>query len=183
MGYKTTDMLSLYANEVMNYNQVDSALVGTFLFYIRPATGIVFGIFADRWITTRWLFISFVISLVGSIIFATGFSALAGAFLFFMSIVVIAIGIYATRSLYFAVMQSGKIPLNYTGTAVGLVSLVGYTPDIFSGPMLGYLLDNNPGELGFQYVFWVMAGFSLVGAIAAYLYHREFGTGEYSAKR
>ena len=183
VGYKTTDMLSLYANEVMNYNQVDSALVGTFLFYIRPATGIVFGIFADRWITTRWLFISFVISLVGSIIFATGFSALAGAFLFFMSIVVIAIGIYATRSLYFAVMQSGKIPLKYTGTAVGLVSLVGYTPDIFSGPMLGYLLDNNPGELGFQYVFWVMAGFSLVGAIAAYLYHREFGTGEYSAKR
>ena len=64
-----------------------------------------------------------------------------------------------------------------------MVSLVGYTPDIFSGPMLGYLLDNNPGELGFQYVFWVMAGFSLVGAIAAYLYHREFGTGEYSAKR
>jgi len=179
-GYKVTDILTLYANEVMNYSQVDSALVGTFLFYIRPITGVVFGIFADRWISTRWLFISFVISLVGSLLFATGMSEISGSFLFFTSIIIIAIGIYATRSLYFAVMQSGNISLKFTGTAVGLVSLVGYTPDIFSGPVIGFLLDNNPGKLGHQYVFWMMAGFSAVGAIAAYWYHREFG---YSAKR
>jgi sugar phosphate permease len=43
--------------------------------------------------------------------------------------------------------------LALTGTAVGLVSLQGYTPDIFAGPAMGYLLDNSQGEQGHQHVF------------------------------
>jgi hypothetical protein len=38
--------------------------------------------------------------------------------------------------------------LALTGTAVGLVSLTGYTPDIFAGPAMGYLLDNSPVSRG-----------------------------------
>jgi hypothetical protein len=95
--------------------------------------------------------------------------------LFFISILVVATGVYAARSLYFAVMQSGKIPLIYTGTAVGLISLVGYTPDIFAGPTMGYLLENSPGLVGHQHVFWMLAIFSLIGGIAAWYYFRLYG--------
>ena len=28
-----------------------------------------------------------------------------------------------------------------TGTAVGVISIIGYTPDIFSGPLIGYFID------------------------------------------
>jgi len=38
-------------------------------------------------------------------------------------------------------MELGDIPLLATGTAVGLISIVGYTPDVFSGPLIGYLLE------------------------------------------
>jgi hypothetical protein len=88
---------------------------------------------------------------------------------------IVALGVYAIRSLYFAVMQSGKIPLVLTGTAVGLISLIGYTPDIFAGPAMGYLLDASPGLEGHQHVFWMLAVFSFIGGIAAFRYFQLYG--------
>ena len=88
---------------------------------------------------------------------------------------VVATGVYAARSLYFAVMERGQIPLVLKGTAVGLISLVGYTPDIFAGPAMGYLLDNSPGEEGHQHVFWMLALFSFIGSIASWYYFKLYG--------
>ena len=175
VGYKITDVFSLYAQDVMLYDQVESAEVGTFLLFIRPVVGIVIGILADRSQITFWLIIGFVISVLGSLLFALGFVTQASTLLFFMSILIVAIGVYAARSLYFAVMQRGRIPLVFTGTAVGLISLVGYTPDIFAGPAMGYLLDNSPGIEGHQHVFWMLAAFSFIGFIASGMYHRLYG--------
>jgi len=174
VGYKATDVLSLYAEEVMLYNQVESAQVGTFLLFIRPIVGVVIGIIADQTQTTFWLFVSFVISFIGSLLFATGIITSSATALFFISIFIVSSGVYACRSLYFAVMQEGRIPLALTGTAVGLISLVGYTPDIFSGPAMGYLLDANPGAVGHQHVFWMLAGFSFVGMLAAGYYFQMY---------
>ncbi len=175
VGYKITDVFSLYAKDVMKYNQVQSAQVGTFLLFVRPVIGVLIGVLADRSQTTFWLVISFVISFLGALLFALGMISDSATVLFFISILVVATGVYAARSLYFAVMQSGKIPLIYTGTAVGLISLVGYTPDIFAGPTMGYLLENSPGLVGHQHVFWMLAIFSLIGGIAAWYYFRLYG--------
>jgi len=64
-------------------------------------------------------------------------------------------------------MQEGYIPLALTGTAVGLISVVGYTPDIFATPLIGYLLDQYPGMLGHQYVFMILVLFSILGLLAS----------------
>ena len=174
VGYKITDVFSLYAKEVMLYNQVQAAQVGTFLLFIRPVIGVSIGFIADRTQTTFWLVISFILSFFGALLFATGIITDSTTILFFISILIVASGVYAARSLYFAVMEQGKIPLVLTGTAVGLISLIGYTPDIFAGPAMGYLLDKSPGIKGHQHVFWMLAIFSFTGSIAAYYYHHLF---------
>ena len=174
VGYKITDIFSLYAQDVMGYDQVQSAQVGTFLLFVRPFVGVIIGILADRSQTTYWLLVSFVISFFGALLFATGIITDSSTLLFFISILIVATGVYAARSLYFAVMEQGKIPLVLTGTAVGLISVVGYTPDIFVGPAMGYLLDANPGEIGHRHVFWMLAIFSLIGGIAAWFYYRLY---------
>ena len=174
VGYKITDVFSLYAKDVMLYDQVQSAQVGTFLLFIRPVIGVLIGILADRTRTTLWLLISFIVSFFGALLFATGIISDSSTALFFLSILIVATGVYAARSLYFAVMQRGKIPLLLTGTAVGLISLIGYTPDIFAGPAMGYLLDNSPGETSHQHVFWMLAIFSFIGGLAALYYFRLY---------
>jgi len=174
VGYKITDVFSLYAQDVMLYDQVESAKVGTFLLFIRPVIGVAIGILADRSKITFWLLISFIVSFLGALLFATGIISDSKTVLFFISIFIVAAGVYAARSLYFAVMQRGQIPLVLTGTAVGLISLIGYTPDIFASPAMGYLLDNSPGKAGHQHVFWMLALFSFIGGIAAWYYYRFY---------
>lgn len=174
VGYKITDVFSLYAQDVMLYDQVQSAQVGTFLLFMRPVIGVAIGLLADRMYVTLCLALSFVVSFIGALLFATGLISEATTILFFFSILVVTTGVYAGRSLYFAVMESGRIPLVLTGTAIGLISVVGFTPDIFAGPVIGYFLDNAPGEEGHQHVFWMLAVFSLVGCVAATSFYRMF---------
>jgi len=150
VGYKVTDIISLYAQDVMLYNQIESAQVGTLLLYIRPIIGVLLGVIADLTNTTFWLMLSFLITFTGALLFATGIISQSGTALFFLSILVFSVGVYAARSLYFAVMERGQIPIMFTGTAV-------------------------PGEVGHQHVFWMLAGFSFVGGLAAWYYYKLFG--------
>jgi sugar phosphate permease len=175
VGYKITDVFSLYAQDVMGYDQVGSAQVGTFLLFVRPVVGVLIGVVADRSRTTYWLVVSFLVSLLGALLFATGIISDSATVLFFLSILIVATGVYAARALYFAVMERGRIPLVLTGTAVGLISLIGYTPDIFAGPTMGFLLDQSPGEAGHQHVFWMLAVFSCVGGLASWRYFKLYG--------
>ena len=159
----------------MLYDQVKSAQVGTFLLFVRPVIGVVIGIVADRSRITLLVLLSFVISFFGALLFAFGLVTESLSLLFFVSIFITAAGVYGVRSLYFAVMERGQIPLVLTGTAVGLISLIGYTPDIFAGPSYGYLLDNSPGIEGHQHVFWMLAIFSFIGGVASFYYYKIYG--------
>jgi len=172
VGYKTTDVFSLYAKDVMLYNDIESAKVGTSLLFMRPVIGIVIGLLADRTRASLWIIVGFFLTLITSLVFATGIISEQTTLLFMLSIGLMALGVYSLRVLYFAALEEGKIPLVLTGTAVGFISLVGYTPDIFSGPMIGVLLDNSPGELGHQHVFLVLAGFTLIGLIASIVFYK-----------
>jgi len=173
VGYKTTDILSQYAEEVMEYDQLKSATIGSYLLYLRPIVGIAVGFLADRSRISLWVTIGFLLSLLGAVLFASGQVVPGTTGLFIFSVVLTGTGVYAVRALYFACMKEGKIPMALTGTAVGLISLIGYTPDIFAGPMMGYLLDATPGIQGHQHVFWTLAGFSFVGLIASFLLLRN----------
>jgi hypothetical protein len=59
-----------------------------------------------------------------------------------------------------------------TGTAAGIVSVLGYTPDIFLPIVAGRILDANPGASGFQIFFAVVATLNFLGLVAAYITYR-----------
>ncbi len=171
VGYKVTNVFTLYAEDVMGYDAIKSAKVGTSLLYMRPIIGVVIGLLADRTRASLWIIIGFALTLITSIIFATGIINDQTTLLFVLSIGIMALGVYSVRILYFAALEEGKIPLALTGTAVGFISLVGYTPDIFAGPMIGVLLDNSPGELGHQHVFMALAIFTIIGLITSIVFY------------
>ena len=166
-GYKVTDILSLYAAEVMNFDEVDAAKVGSFQMYLRPIVCISIGFFADRTSSALWLVRGFVMLMLGALLFASGFVVAPLNSLFILSIIITGVGTYGLRTLYFAAVKEGHIPYAVTGTAVGIISVVGYTPDIFMGPVMGILLDNNPGLPGHQQVFLLLAAFATVGTFAS----------------
>jgi len=171
-GYKITDVYSQYANEVMGYNESDAAAIGSNLLGIRVLIGIAIGLLADKMRSSFMMIISFGITIIGALIFASGYINPDTSMLFWFTIITVATGVYAFRTLYFSAIQEGKIPLELTGTAVGLISLIGFTPDIFMGPAMGVLMDNSPGELGLQQVFLMLAIFAFIGLLASVVFYR-----------
>ena len=52
-----------------------------------------------------------------------------------------------------------------TGAAVGLISLVGFTPEIFLAWVGGAILDATPGPTGFVDLFGFLAGIAVAGVL------------------
>lgn len=147
-GYKVTDDFSLLASDVLGYNEVDAAKVGTISLWLRPVTAISAGFLADKVSTSKMILASFVFMFIGGILIGTGIAGPSIQWMVFLAIVSTCLAVFSLRGLYFALMGEAKIPWKVTGSAVGMASILGYTPDIFMRPLMGYLLDSSPGVAG-----------------------------------
>ena len=116
--------------------------------------------------------VSFILLAAGSSVLASNIMVPGTALLYLLTVVATSLGIYALRGLYFAIMREGRIPLHVTGSAVGFVSLIGYTPDVFMGPLMGWLLDRNPGAVGHQDLFAFVATVALAGVVVTVIFQR-----------
>ena len=163
MGYKITDVYSLYASEVMKFDEINAARVGALQQYLRPIVCVSVAFFTDKNGNINNILIGFLVMMLGSILFASGLIKVSMNILFIISLIIVATGTYAIRGLYFSILKDGKIPYILSGTAIGLISIVGYSPDIFATPLYGYLLDNFPGIRGHQYVYLILFISSIVG--------------------
>ena len=163
MGYKITDVYSLYASEIMLFDEIEAAKIGAYQQYLRPLACISIAFFADKSGNINVIIGGFVIMLIGAILFATGIVVAGLNSLFILSLFIVATGTYIIRGLYFSILRDGGIPISLSGTAIGMVSIIGYTPDIFATPLYGFFLDTYEGIKGHQLVYLTLALSSLVG--------------------
>ena len=166
VGYKITDDYSLYANQVLGFNEVQSAGVGTGAIWLRVVFAVLAGFLADKFRATQVVSWSFLVMITGgALVF---FDVFHSAVIPTLTILAATLaGIYGLRGIYFAIMQEAKIPVGATGAAVGIISVLGYTPDIFMSPLMGYLLDTFPGAQGHRYVFGLLVVFGGMGFLAS----------------
>jgi hypothetical protein len=80
---------------------------------------------------------------------------------------------FGLRALYYALFEEAAIPTAVTGTAVGVVSVLGYTPDIFVSYIGGLLLDRSPGLAGHQHYFYFLAAFAALGLVVSLVLMRR----------
>ncbi len=73
--------------------------------------------------------------------------------------------VFALRGIYFALLQETRTPRQITGAAVGMISFVGYTPEIFFAPIAGRVLDATPGAGGHLDLFKLLAAITACGII------------------
>jgi hypothetical protein len=73
------------------------------------------------------------------------------------------VAVYALRGIYFSLIEEAKLDKRITGSVVGLISVLGFTPDIFFGAISGRILDANPGAVGFQNYFLLLTWICVAG--------------------
>ena len=82
------------------------------------------------------------------------------------------IAVFSLRGIYFSLLKENVIPVKFTGISVGIISLVGFFPDIYVGPLFGYYLDNLDIFNAFKNCFYFLFIVSLAGIVSS-LYLKE----------
>ena len=177
-GYKGLDNYSLYAVDVLGMSEVDSAAFTANCAYLRPLGAVAAGFIADRWSASRVMLALFVLLGLsfGPLSIAVPEPGASGVIV--ANILLSFAGVYALRGVYFALLEETHVPQHVTGTAVGLVSLVGYTPDVFFAAVGGRLIDGSPGVTGHQHYFAfvtliMLAGAAVTGLLMLLTRHRQ----------
>ena len=168
-AYKGFGFFSQFAYHVWGWSEIHSAQLSTTTAWIRPVAAISAGLLADRWRSSRVIMVAFLLT-------GAGFSVLpwispgdAKAWLLWMNISIVCVGIFALRGIYFALLEEEQIPRSITGTAIGVVSFVGFIPEIVIHYLGGRLIDHWAGELTGYLVFFTLLGCGcLIGLAAAY---------------
>jgi hypothetical protein len=89
-------------------------------------------------------------------------------YLFWLQLVGIASAVFGLRGIYFALLEELEFPIADTGKVVGLVSFIGFTPDIFIHLVSGAFVDAYEGQQGYTYFFLLLASLALVGLLITY---------------
>ena len=156
---------SLFAVQGYGLDEVEAAQLVALGAWVRPFAALGAGLLGDRIGVSRLLVICFVLLLASNLYFA--FTTPGVVWVLLGNVLLAAVAICGLRGLYFAVFEEQRVPAIVTGTAVGLVSVVGYTPDIFVTLVAGILIDRSPGLAGHQHFFMFLAAFAAVGVLVS----------------
>jgi nitrate/nitrite transporter NarK len=173
VGFKGFDNYSLFAVQAYGLDEVEAAQVVAVGSWVRPVAALGAGLLGDRFGVSRMLLVCFVVLLASDLYFALSTPVLGTAWVLLGNVLLACVAIYGLRGLYFAVFEEHRVPVVVTGTAVGFVSVLGYTPDIFVTLVAGILIDRNPGLPGHQHFFMFLAAFSAIGVVVSWLMMRR----------
>ncbi|MCC2099019.1 MAG: MFS transporter [Hyphomicrobiales bacterium] len=164
-----------FAEKAYGQTKLFGAQLATFRDWLRPLAALAAGLLADRISPTRAIMGAFVL-LIG------GYGTLAvlpanGAMMamLWIEVFAVAIAVFALRGVYYSLLQAGGVPLASTGTVVGIVSVVGYTPDIFGHLMAGLFVDNFAGVRGYHMYFGFLSIVACGGFFATLAIHLRHG--------
>ena len=166
-SYKLTGVYGTYAKDVWNYSLEEATYFAVFIQYLRPIAAICVGWIADKYIPSKIIVPSFSALILASAILGFGLFNTQPVFLSFTIFIFMALGTYSLRGLYFAIIEETKTPIQMTGTLVGIISVVGFTPDIFMSLFIGYMLGENPTLIDYQHLFTTFTIIPIVGLLAA----------------
>lgn len=181
-AFKTFDFYGHYTEDIYNLSKAQAATLTAWLTLLRAVAAIGAGAMADRWFgSSRTVQISFGV-LIASFAALYWLPPSSGVLMIVVANLAIAwAASCALRGVYFALLAESDIPKSLTGSAAGIVSFVGFTPDIFWARFAGGLITSarESGDvlLGYQQLWLVLAAASAVGVFAAALLRRGASAG------
>jgi nitrate/nitrite transporter NarK len=163
-----------YATDVFKMSVVFGGALGVGKMWLKPLSALGAGFLGDKIGPSRVISWSFVVLIVSFIIFIITPGSPGLVLFLVVNTAVASLAIFALRGIYFALLEEGGIPLVVTGTATGIVSVLGYTPDVFMPIVGGALLDAFPPETGYRFFFAFITGLCIIGLLAAVRFRRKY---------
>ena len=167
-GFRSIDNISLYLVEIGSLTPIEASGFVTLLSYLRIISALAAGFIADKLTSIKLIIRLFIVTILGqSILFSVYPQTFYHSLLVTGTLIIIFISIVALRAVYFSLITHSHTPSNRFGFCVGIISLVGFTPDIFFHSLTGRILDAEPGITGFQNYYLVTTLISILGLLAS----------------
>lgn len=173
-GYQlfwATYSFSAYLQQGYGMSAVAAGFITVTKLWMRPIGGIGGGFLGDRFskegvLGLCMLFAS--LCLCGLIFFP------GSGGIYFLLALVLLIGVltYAIRGLYWSLLDACRVPLSVTGLAIGLISVIGYLPDIFLPMINTAFAAHYPGVDGTRFYFAYIACCGLLGTVAVFYFKK-----------
>ncbi|SHI42852.1 Nitrate/nitrite transporter NarK [Dethiosulfatibacter aminovorans DSM 17477] len=171
--YSSTSYFTPYLTDVVGISPEQSgvfSIIRTYVFMLLAPIG---GFLADKVFksTSKWFMVAFTVL---AILFWGVLRIPEGTNPTLISIITLLPGAFglALYGILFSIIGEAKIPVTVTATAVGIASIIGYTPDLFMSAMFGTWLDKY-GNGGYGYIFTFLMFVGVVGAAASYIIRRR----------
>ena len=162
-GFKSIDNYGIFAVDVFGATDLEASQLTTLTFWARPLAAVTAGMVADRFNHFISMATLFILAALGNLSLIFLVPQNIPWFCLAMVAVTTAATMYGLRGIYFSVFDDLEIPSPLVGTAAGMVSLIGFLPDVFFGTLTGFLIDSYPGRIGHQLVFALVCVISVLG--------------------
>jgi hypothetical protein len=140
--------------------------------WMRPIGGISIGFLGDRY--SKELLLAWLLGLASTSLITICFLPLAGNMPAIIAIVlVIGYLTYAIKGLYWSLLDLCPVPRRIIGLAIGLVSFIGYMPDVLLPLYDGYLSRNYPRAESYQIYFTSIALCGYLGCALCVVFYRR----------
>jgi len=161
-----------YSSDIFLMSVTMAAALSVGKLWMKPIAALSAGFISDKFGIAKSVAFLFVVLIASFTLFALmpGTPSLLAVMV--VNVAVASLAVFAMRGIYFALLEEGGIPLVVTGTATGIISVIGYTPDIFMPLLGGVLLDRYPGPEGYRLFFLTVAGICTIGLVATMLLYR-----------
>ncbi len=137
--------------------------------WMRPVGGFAGGFLADKIGKTNTI----MIALGGAAAFLA-LTALMPASVapsaFFAAVIVLGIFLYAIRGTYWSILGDDGFSNVVMGSAIGVISFIGYLPDIILPQFNSFLFNTFGDKGGYNAYFLSSAAFAVVGIVLAAIY-------------
>jgi sugar phosphate permease len=171
-AFKMIDNYGIYAEDAYGLTPTDSARLISRISYVRVVAALGAGWIADKFLgvaTSIQICFGLLIASYAVFLFVTPNPGLV--WLMVVNMVASCLGFFALRGIYFALLEETGTPRELTGMSVGVISFIGFTPEIFMGPMTGWFIreSRNHGDVlvGYHQIFWILTALSACGLVAA----------------
>ncbi len=164
-----------FLTQVYGVDLESASLVGVVRSYVLPMLTPIAGFLADKVFKSTSKLLAFFFVVLAALFAFVAFMP-GGLPLWLVLVISLLPGAISGMSygVMFSVLREAKIPTFITGTVIGIISILGYTPDLLF-PLFGSILDSR-GNAGFRVLFLIFIVIAFFG-IAACLYIRRYVKG------
>jgi sugar phosphate permease len=173
-GYQlfyATYSFSAYLQQNFSLTAVMVGYITVAKLWMRPIGGIAAGFIGD-WLNPEKVLSILLVLASLSLAMMAFVPASSAALLMIVLVLLIGLLTYGVRGLYWATLGGCNVPNKIKGLAIGIISVIGYFPEVYLPLLSAPLIENYPGGLGYKIYYLIVATCGLLGAYAAYLLAR-----------